>query len=225
MKHFETTDEEVAKSVRQLAPNLYQIGDVRIHSASREIQFTGVVNMTAGSIEVVVCTESGKVHESVLVTKARPTDIHIAMLLLGLRNGTNPAWEIHGNPAYRPRIWDRPQGDRIDVFVSWGTPNGRREVCAGQLLMDQRTGKSLPTTDWVFVGSYLDEQGAFAAESVGSIVTNYHDQCTLIDCPLELARVDEFMFANERIIPKAGTPVRIRIVSIRDDKKGIENER
>ena len=81
------------------------------------------------------------------------------------------------------------------------------------LLKDNRTGESPPETAWVFVGSYIDANGSFLADQVGSLITNYHDNSTLIDLPLELGQVDDFMYANEAVIPPVNTEVDVRIVA------------
>lgn len=199
--------------VRQTGPDTYQLGGVTIYAASREIAFAGIVNMATGLIEVVACTPRGKRHESVLVADVAPLDVHLALLLLSLEPGSNPGWFLHEDKRYRPRGYDRPAGARVSVFVEWDSPQGRQRSRAERLLIDQRTGETLPKTDWVFVGSYLLEQGQYVADEVGSIITNYHDPTAVIDCPLESSRMDDYTYANTARIPPPGTPVTIRVVA------------
>ena len=75
----------------------------------------------------------------------------------------------------------------------------------------------MPDTPWVFIGSYLDTEGGYVADYVGSILTNYHDRSSVLDCPLEQGQVDDFMYVNSSRVPPVGTPVEIRIVADQSD--------
>jgi hypothetical protein len=102
----------------------------------------------------------------------------------------------------------------VDVFLTWNAPKGQREVRAETMLKDIRTGKCLPSTHWVFVGSSVDMRGKYAADESGSIMTNYHDRLAVLDNPLETGRVDDFTHANAAVIPALGTRVEVRIVPV-----------
>lgn len=209
-------------AVQKTGPQSYRVGAIRIDAAAREICFPAKVNMDEGLIEVVLCTEEGKLHESVFVTAILPMHLHVALVLLGLRPGGNPGWHMPEDPAFRPTGWDRPPGDRVDVYARWDTPKGRQQVRAESLLMDERTGRPLPHTSWLFVGSWINSVGAYAADEFGSIVTNYHDPTTVIDNPLEAGQVDDFTFANTAVIPDVGTAVEIRIVPAEPQKEKLQ---
>jgi len=199
-------------AVKKTGPHSYEVGGIRVDAASREIRFPARVNMNEGLIEVVVCAEGGKLHESILVTSIKPIHLHVALLLLGLEPGANPGWYVPDDPALRLPGWDRPPGDRVDVFIRRETPDGPQEIRAEALLKDERTGACLPRTSWVFTGSSLDARGVYGAHETGSIMSNYHDRLAVIDNPLELGQVDDFTFANTAAIPDVGTPVQVRIV-------------
>ena len=210
--------------VRKVGPHTFAIGLVRLDSAAREIRFPAKVNMRDGLLEVVVCTEQGKLHESVLVSPISPMHLHTALLLLGLEPGRNPGWYVSADPALREENWDGPSGALVDVHVRWETPEGVREVRAEELLQDQRTGRAMSKTSWVFIGSNVDGQGVYAAENLGSIVTNYHDRTAVLDNPLDIGRVDDFSFARTELIPAMGTPVEIRIVPVKRSKGTADEE-
>lgn len=217
--HTDTEATSGTPRVKEVAPGIYQVGGVVLDAHSRQIRFPARVNMNRGLIEVVICTESGKKHESVLSTAIRPMDLHTALLLLGLRPGRNPAWppppiDASGGPAYGMTA----PGDRLDVSISWKEKGKRREARADQLLMDIRTSQTLPRTDWVFTGSILDNAGKYLADGIGSLVTNYHDGSSVIDCPLSLGAVDDFTYANEGIIPDVGTIVEVRMTPVKKNK-------
>ena len=203
-----------AKSpVERIGPHQYRIGKIRIDSALKEIVFDGRVNMQSGLIEVVIATEEGKLHEAVIAAAVRPLDLHLALLLLGLHDGLNPGWQLPGNPKLRQPGWNRPPGSMVDIFMSWGAPPRRKEIRIETTLMDIRTSQSLPRTPWVFTGSIVGENGNYAADEVGSLVTNYHDSSAVLDNPLQSGELDDYTYADPRVIPPVGTPVQIRIKS------------
>jgi len=144
--------------VEQVGPAKYKIDGILIDGKSREIRFPAKVNMNDGLIEVILCTEYGKLHESVFVTSIRPMDLHTALLLLGLQPGSNPGWYLSENPKYRPKGWSRPPGNRVDIFVTWKTKEGEeRKERAGVFVMDRRTKRTLKKTDWVFTAGQSHE--------------------------------------------------------------------
>ncbi len=208
--------------VRKTGPHSYEIGEVQVDAAAREIRFPAKVNMNQGLVEVVICTEHGKLHESLFVTQIQPIHLHVALLLLGLKAGSNPGWHLAEDPLFRPPGWERPRGDQMEVYVRWQGAHGQHESRAEALLVDQRTGRPLPRTSWVFIGSHVDVKGIYAADEIGSIVTNYHDWTAVVDNPLQGGQLDDFTFANTELLPEIATPVEIRIVPAKKPKKGTE---
>jgi len=206
-----------ASQVQQIAPNRYQIGSIIIDAASRELQFPGRINMNQGLIEVIVCTAIGKLHESIVSTTIDPLNLHTALLLLGLKAGSNPGWHFPKNYPFKPKGWDQPPGGRIDVFICWQEKDGLHQVRVERFLKDNRTGTPLQDTHWVFTGSQFDPQGNYLAREVGSLITNYHDFTSVIDLPLEAGQ-DDFMLADQDTLPAVGTEVQVRIVAVGEKK-------
>jgi hypothetical protein len=202
--------------VKQTGPHTYTVGAIQVDSRSREIRFPAKVNMKEGLIEVVVCTEYGKTHESIFVTSASPLHLHVALLLLGLKPGKSPGWYEHPD---LPSDDARESGDLVHVYAMWETPEGERKVRTESLLKDIRTDEALPSMAWVFTGSLLDLRGAYAAQSSGSILTNYHDRTSVLDNPLEAGRIDDYTYARTETIPPVGTPVEVSIVPAREQKE------
>ena len=204
--------EEIRGDVERLDDGRVRLGGIEIDPVSGTIAFDGHVNMNEGLIEVIICTPWGKTHESLFVADVRPMLLHAACLLLGLRHGRNPAWLL---PEDDPELADlraEPVGEMLDVTVRWDDEKGTHEAPAGRFLMDESTSRTLEQqAAWVFVGSYIDPAGVYAADPVGSMVTNFHDFSTVIDLALDRGRLDDFMVANKAAMPAPGTPVRVTI--------------
>jgi len=213
------TSELALKVATKVSPNVYRIGTVTVDLASREVRFAGKINMATGVMEVLVCTIYGKTHESVISTTIRPLDLHLALLLLGLQNGYNPGWPEPDDPQFKKEGWGIPRGDQVDVTVEWELAGKPMKVRVEQLLKDCRTGEPLPQTGWVFVGSFVDERGTYLADAIGSIITNYQDGSSVLDCPLKAARSDDYLVVNDPIVPPVNTPVEIRIVPAKEPPK------
>lgn len=212
------------EAVKKVGPQAYEIGNVHIDASAREVRFAAAVNMNEGLIEVVISTPEGKLHESILVASIRPLHLHVALLLVGLTPGSNPAWYLAPDPSMRPKGWERPAGSLVDVFVSWEAADGPREVRAEALLIDTRSGEVQPETSWVFVGSHLNPHGEYLADGQGSIMTNYHDMTAVLDNPLDSGRIDEYMHANSSLVPSPGTPVQVRMAPVRGNRKDTRHE-
>lgn len=207
--------EEIRGDVERLADGRVRLGGIEIDPAQGTIAFDGRVNMDEGLIEVIVCTPWGKTHESLFVADVRPMLLHAACLLLGFHHGRNPAWML---PEDDPELADlraEPVGERLRVTVRWDDGQGTHEAPAGRFLLDESTSRTLEQqASWVFVGSYIDPSGVYAADQVGSMVTNFHDFSTVIDLALERGRLDDFMVANKGAMPAPGTPVRVTIQAV-----------
>lgn len=209
--------EEIRQRIEQIGPATYKVGDVLVDAASRQLVFSGEINMATGLAEVVVCTLWGKLHESVIRTSVQPMDIHIGLLLLGLKDGGNPGWYVPP-PISTDKPRDPvPAGMEVSVFVRWEDSGNWKEYRAEKMVMNLQTAEALPDTPWVFIGSYLDTEGGYVADYVGSILTNYHDRSSVLDCPLEQGQVDDYMYVNSSVVPPVGTPVEIRVVADRFD--------
>ena len=203
--------DEIREVVERLEDGRVRLDAIEIDPAKATIAFDGHVNMNEGLIEVMVCTSFGKTHESLFVTEARPMYLHAACLLLGFRHGRNPAWLLPEDDPELDELRNEQVGDMLDVVVSWVDDQGPHEVPAGQFLLDEKTGKTLEKVDWVFTGSYIDPAGVYAADRVGSMITNFHDFTATIDLALERGRIDDYMVANKSAMPVKGASVHITI--------------
>ncbi len=123
-------------------------------------------------LELILCTDKGRVHESLLSTQARPQDIHIMLLLLGAQAG-NPHYERPPTAAGESWVLVAAQGARITATLV--LPDAPQEYPLGAFLQhsDGQTGF---TEDFLFAGSRLraDQQGGAAhylANYSGNIIS------------------------------------------------------
>jgi hypothetical protein len=206
--------------IGKVGEDLYQIGTVVVNARERTIRCPGEVNMDEGGpIELLACTEKGKVHESVFILHIVPMDLQIALLLLNMEQGRNPAakyWEDDPDGT-------RPPGDAAAISVEW-RPEGLAEgdppskAPAERFLYNVQTDTPLAEADWVFTGSKLYD-GQLAADLDGTIVTTFHDPVAILELNHETVNDDIYYVVNRKVCPKAGTKVELVVRPVAKPEK------
>lgn len=192
--------------IRRIDDHRLRVGDVIIDRKARTVRFQVTVNMVDGPVEYLIVTEQGKVHEAVFATKARPQDIHVAILLLSvkpaeLRSGSNGQLEI-------------PPAAAITATVEWETngPLASHPLSAMIALADgapgQTTGRTLEESAWLYNGSVVDRSG-FRAAAEGSIVSLITDGAALLNNPGQSRGDDKIHVPNKALLPRKGMPVTV----------------
>jgi len=145
---------------------------VVINWAERQVELEASVVMRQGPLELFACSPRTREYESILRVRARPWHIYLAMGLIGLRPGHPPYWDA-GQKRMVPAT-----GDRVDLFVRYPCPEGADSGTAAERTVPIRawmrmrnTKAPMPRRSWVFAGSVRFEDGAFAADVEGTVVT------------------------------------------------------
>lgn len=205
---------------------------VRADIAARVVEFDARVspmlvpdpNAPMFFLEVVCCTADTREHESLLVADAKPSHIHAALLAIGLTPGKPGGWTLEGKSL----VPFAPTGDSLLVrFCYTGGAAGEIVVEPNAWIKSAVTGLA-PTQaggeiTWVFAGSRLVDRpggaggggGSYDADGSGQVIGLHTFGSELAAWPTNMnpdASVEspEWLAALERI-PKAGTPVRVRI--------------
>lgn len=186
-------------NIQQIGPDEYKIGSLTLNKDKREIYISGSINMQSGLVEYLACyKEVGKLHESVLKLDAKPSDIQVALLLLGFKNKNN--LKFQGDSTI-------PEGDPLDIFVEWElTDKAKKRVRAEELVYDQQKKKAMEKTFWVFTGSQIID-GKFMADTDGSIIATFRDPLAIINNPLPSGADDTIYSSNEKLLPVNDTEV------------------
>jgi len=178
-------------------------------------------------LEMLVTAPDSREHESLVVSSIKPSALHAALLAAGFEPG---------NPISRDQTGKHvpASGDRVSVLVMLPPP-------VESTLSDSELGPSfiaietwvmkieseeglLESQDWeglVFAGSKLNVNG-YAADRGGTLIslTSFGDEVIAPTWTItSQADIDEPVWiANREVVPKQGTPVRIRIELIDDDQ-------
>lgn len=212
----ETTTNVAATNVpalREVSPGIFEYHGVTLDKKNRRISFPGTVNQKVGLIEYLLVQEKGKVHESLLATKVSPHDIHIALLLIGLKdpaaNANAPLPPAAIDSAYlqtAPKL----KGPPVKITVAWTQPDGqRKEIPAENWILNLDTNKTMTPGPWTYNGSQI-ENGVFLADEELSIVAVITDPTALVNNPRKGYDNDQIWQIKDEV-PPINTPVEIGI--------------
>lgn len=164
-------------------------------------------------LEVVACSPDSKEHEALVVTRARPSHIHAALLLVGLQPGEpgRVEWDGAKVRAISPR---GPEvGVAFGIGVGTAADLGER-IAPEDWITLSTTGKPPEQLRFVFSGSGFTTTKAqgmrYAADSAGTIVgltTFGTETIAMVDVvsPDSGLQAPEFLASSK--LPKRGTPV------------------
>jgi len=186
-------------------PKVVNVGKVRAHVADKRVEVDGAILLEPGIlIEVLVCTPSGKTHETVMTVDCVPSNVHAALLLIGLQPG-RPV-------AYKDKKYG-PTGDRVKISARWTENGNTRIVRAEDLLYNVKHKRAMEHQYWIFCGSVMDPQRdqPYLADLTGNIVTTFNDPATVIDNPSEAGMDDDMLEINAKVCPAPGTKVTLII--------------
>ena len=165
-------------------------------------------------LEFLCCSTGTKEYESVLRSKARPSHLHFALLMLGLE----PGQPVKFNRAENK--WTPPRGPALKVsceFVRDG-----KTVClpASQLMRSVKDKTVMPDVRWVFVGASTLDDGEYSADVTGYLITVVNFEHTVVDIPELKSSKNEALEweINPEAVPKRNTKVTL-IIEPAEEKK------
>jgi hypothetical protein len=213
---------------------------VRVDREHHAVEFDAAVTIDVTDpdtpdvyLEVLVCTPDSKEHESLLVTRARPSHVHAAMLLAGFEPGAPGRVEVRRSASGVEVDRAQPTGDAVRVvFIMHDGENGERMIDPLSWVRDARDGGTLdrpiaegqgeeqPAPAFVFAGSRIVQwQGRefYDADGTGTLIglTTFGSEVVALSrvvSPESAIDEPELLAANERV-PAFGTPVVVRITA------------
>ena len=199
-------DEALLKKIgaRTDAAGNIMIGCAFLRKNDRTISFPGRINIRQGTIEVLVSTRRGRMHESLIVTELDPFQLQMALILAGYRNG------------------DRNTADAFHIEV---IPDTSVRIPIEEWLYDSTAEKNMSRGSWFFAGSSFREGRCLASLEGNLININSLDKNTVLNAALDKdAAMHEYIVRKDRM-PQAklknpdsplegfeDTPVRVLLI-------------
>ena len=186
---------------------------VRVDRTAGRVVVAAKVVSAEHPLEFLLCREGTKEYESLLSTAAEPSQVHAALLMLGLTSGKPARWSGQGESA----VFLPPAGAELDIQLRWSDSRGEvRQVPAGHWLLAAAEGS--PPSRWVFIGSDVLPDGVYWADlkSEGGLISVANLSSAVIDVPFASAQPLEsrLFHPNADAIPPAGTAVDVIITPL-----------
>ncbi|HEY6170590.1 MAG TPA: YdjY domain-containing protein [Verrucomicrobiae bacterium] len=182
--------------------NLQALGRVRLDKEHRAVRFPAAVNQRSGVVEYAVVHTTGKTHESVFRTEARPQEIHVAMLLLGVKPANTSSFPADFSTP--------PPGEPVTLDVSWRGVRGEVRRPLEEFVVATNTMRSPAAGVWIYNGSWVAD-GKFAAQREGSIISTHVDPDALVNNSWPGRENDDLYQVNTTALPPDGVPVEVTI--------------
>jgi len=170
--------------------------------------------------EVLACPQGTKEHESLVMTKVKPSQVHAALLLAGFNAGAPAKWRREDGKS----VATPPTGDKVEVRFIWSAGPPSAPVHADAPLTwvkNAKDGKkaSEASSGFVFAGSTLvkraDGAERYDADSDGSLIglaSFGTETIAWVTTFSPEASVDEPVWiADPSAVPAVGTKVTVRI--------------
>lgn len=184
-------------------PGVGRFPGVEVNIAAKEVRVTCETLRPNMPLEFLCVTAGGSEHEAALRTRAKPSHIHAALLMLGLQPGEGIRY------SEATKKWLPPHGPPMSVWIEYSIDGKPTRVPASRFLRDTRTHKPAPQLSWVFTGSRIIDNGVYAADVTGYVVTLVNFEMSLIDVPKIAGEAQETLEweIDPASIPAAGTAV------------------
>ncbi len=186
--------------IKKISEGVFEIGHVRLDKKLRRLSFLATVNMREGTIEYLLVSSTGKLHESIFKTEVEPQQIHIAALLLDAKIG-----EVKLNLDTRK---SEISGEEFSIAIEWMTPGKTNQIAAENLIFNGENNAVMPRDAWLYNGSRIIDQ-KFLAQRDGSIVSIMTDVDALINSSSPARDNDKIWRVNSTNYPPTNAAVQI----------------
>jgi len=185
------------------------IGKITVDKRERTIQFPATVNLANGMLEYLLVTNQGKTHESLFATTVSPFQMHVAMLLLGVKP-TRETAQLPPEHLSMDYVKGAPEskGDEVDVLVSWKQGANEQKIHGEEWVNNSVSKAPMTKGPWIYTGSVLYNK-QFLAQVDGSIVALVTDPVALINNPRPGHDDNTIWSVRSDKVPPVGTPVTI----------------
>ncbi len=196
----------------QVAPDVLEYKGIRMDKKDRWISFPATINQRVGLIEYLLVNDKGKTHESLFATKLMPHDIHVAMLLIGLKEDA----KANAEEAVPPSAIDsaylhaapKLKGSPVRISVSCSDQGKQKTAPAENWISNLQTNRAMTPGAWTYNGSLI-ENGVFLADAELSIIAVVTDPTALVNNPRKGYDNDEIWQVKDEAVPPLDTPVEI----------------
>jgi len=193
----------VAHAAPTTRPAEGKLPHLQVNVAKHQIRIECEAINAEEKLEFLVCATGTKEYESVLRSRARPSHLHLALLMLGLQPGQPVKFNDEQNE------WIPPRGPALKLSCEFVRDGKTVIIPASRLMRSVKDKTAMPDVQWVFVGAPTLEDGEYAADVTGYLITVVNFEHTVIDIPQLKSSKNESLEweINPEVIPKRSTPM------------------
>jgi hypothetical protein len=163
-------------------------------------------------IELLGCSPNTREHESIVTVAAKPSHVHGALLVIGLKPGAPISWKWVGKEA----TMIPPTGARVAVSFVYEKDGKTIEVPAHKWVINKEKKATLPDNVWLFTGSKIVESEGhryYKADVEGNVISvvNFGDEVLGLPTKVTNENDNGNMGINTNLIPPIGTQVKLRL--------------
>jgi hypothetical protein len=185
-------------------PDASKMPHVSVDVKKRQIRIDAETLNPQMPLEFFCCLAGTTEHESVLRTEAKPSHVHLGLLMLGLQPGEPVKYSKAADK------WLPPHGPPLHISCEWTDKDGKLvHVGANRMMRNVKSKREMPPTTWIFAGSRVMEDGRYAADTTGYLVSVVNFDLTVIDLPEIHSSANETLEweYNPDVVPTKGTKV------------------
>jgi hypothetical protein len=155
------------------------------------------------ALEFYCVKEGTNEYEAILSSKATPSHLHMALLMLGLKAGHDFRYSQEKD-AMLP-----PDGPPLRLSVEWTKDGKLVRYPAYRLMRNLKTKQEAPPMIWVFAGSRETSAGRYQADLSGYLVSVTNVEGMVIDQQQRVSNtMEERQWEpNSDLMPEPGTKV------------------
>lgn len=176
---------------------------VEFYPAKKEVRVECEMLGCDAPLEFFCCVKGTNDYEAMIRSEVKPSDLHMALLAIGLK----PGEPVHYSEALNK--WFPPTGPPLHISVEYEKDGKMVRVPAWKWMREVRSKKPAPPFTWVFTGSHVMPDGKYAADVTGYLVTVVNFELSVIDVPQIASSSNELLEweRNPDVTPKKGTKV------------------
>lgn len=154
-------------------------------------------------LEFICVVKGTSDHEALLRTQAKPSQIHALLLGLGAKPGHAARYDEATDR------WTPPDGARLRVFIDVERDGKVVREPVHRWLRSVDKKRPAPEMSFVFTGSKVMDDGVYAADALGYLVSLANFEFTVVDVPQVASASNELLEWewDPAVVPPAGAKV------------------
>jgi hypothetical protein len=194
---------QAAATAPTTAPTAGKLPHIQVDVKKRQVRVDAEALAVDAPLEFFCVTNGTNEHESVVRSPVKPSQLHLALVMLGLEPGSPVQY------SEAAKKWLPPHGPPLQISIEYEQGGKTISIPAYRWMRDIKSKKPMPPMTWIFAGSRVMEDGKYAADVTGYVVSVVNFDLTLIDIPDLASNANESLQweRNPDLMPPAGTKV------------------